>query len=432
MTQATVVLDVLSLTVWAAVGIFLAVTIALVLILLIAKKYLVSSGKVKITINSDTEIEVESGASILSSLAAENVFLSSACGGKGSCGQCRVQVYSGGGEILPTETVHFSRKEIKDHWRLGCQVKVKSDMSIGVPASVMSVKEWECTVLSNNNVATFIKEFIVTLPPGEHMDFIPGSYAQIKIPPYSIDYDKDIDKASIGDEYLPSWEKFGLFGLKVSNAETTVRAYSMANYPDEGDRIMLTVRIATPPFNPKPEVGFQDVPAGIASSYIFTLKPGDKVIMSGPYGDFHPILDSKNEMMWIGGGAGMAPLRAQIMYMTKTLHTTDRVMNYFYGARALNEVFYLDDFMQLEKDFPNFRFHLALDRPDPAADAAGVKYTPGFVHQMIYDTYLKDHESPEDIEYYMCGPGPMSAAVNKMLDSLGVDQENIHYDNFGG
>ncbi len=432
MTQATVVLDVLSLTVWAAVGIFLAVTIALVLILLIAKKYLVSSGKVKITINSDTEIEVESGASILSSLAAENVFLSSACGGKGSCGQCRVQVYSGGGEILPTETVHFSRKEIKDHWRLGCQVKVKSDMSIGVPASVMSVKEWECTVLSNNNVATFIKEFIVTLPPGEHMDFIPGSYAQIKIPPYSIDYDKDIDKASIGDEYLPSWEKFGLFGLKVSNAETTVRAYSMANYPDEGDRIMLTVRIATPPFKPKPEVGFQDVPAGITSSYIFTLKPGDKVIMSGPYGDFHPILDSKNEMMWIGGGAGMAPLRAQIMYMTKTLHTTDRVMNYFYGARALNEVFYLDDFMQLEKDFPNFRFHLALDRPDPAADAAGVKYTPGFVHQMIYDTYLKDHESPEDIEYYMCGPGPMSAAVNKMLDSLGVDQENIHYDNFGG
>ena len=432
MTQATVVLDVLSLTVWAAVGIFLAVTIALVLILLIAKKYLVSSGKVKITINSDTEIEVESGASILSSLAAENVFLSSACGGKGSCGQCRVQVYSGGGEILPTETVHFSRKEIKDHWRLGCQVKVKSDMSIGVPASVMSVKEWECTVLSNNNVATFIKEFIVTLPPGEHMDFIPGSYAQIKIPPYSIDYDKDIDKASIGDEYLPSWEKFGLFGLKVSNAETTVRAYSMANYPDEGDRIMLTVRIATPPFKPKPEVGFQDVPAGIASSYIFTLKPGDKVIMSGPYGDFHPILDSKNEMMWIGGGAGMAPLRAQIMYMTKTLYTTDRVMNYFYGARALNEVFYLDDFLQLEKDFPNFRFHLALDRPDPAADAAGVKYTPGFVHQVIYDTYLKDHESPEDIEYYMCGPGPMSAAVNKMLDSLGVDQENIHYDNFGG
>ncbi len=432
MTLTTVVLDVLSLTVWTAVGVFLAVTIALVLILLVAKRYLVSSGKVKITVNSDAEIEVESGASLLSSLATQNVFLPSACGGKGSCGQCKVQVFSGGGEILPTETVHFSRKEIKDHWRLGCQVKVKSDMSIGVPASVMSVKEWECTVLSNNNVATFIKEFIVTLPPGEHMDFLPGSYAQIKIPPYSIDYDKDIDKASIGEEYLPSWEKFGLFGLKAVNTETTVRAYSMANYPEEGDRIMLTVRIATPPFKPKPEVGFQDVPPGIASSYIFTLKPGDKVIMSGPYGDFHPIFDSKNEMMWIGGGAGMAPLRAQIMYMTKTLHTTDRVMNYFYGARALNEVFYLDDFLQLEKDFPNFKFHLALDRPDPAADAAGVKYTPGFVHQVIYDTYLKNHESPEDIEYYMCGPGPMSAAVNKMLDSLGVDPESIHYDNFGG
>ncbi|MDE5648129.1 MAG: NADH:ubiquinone reductase (Na(+)-transporting) subunit F [Muribaculaceae bacterium] len=432
MTEATVVLDVLSLTVWTAVGVFLAVTIALVLILLVAKRYLVSSGKVKITVNSDAVVEVESGGSLLSSLAAQNVFLPSACGGKGSCGQCKVQVFEGGGEILPTETVHFSRKEVKDHWRLGCQVKVKSDMSIGVPASVMSVKEWECTVLSNKNVATFIKEFIVTLPPGEHMDFLPGSYAQIKIPPYSIDYDKDIDKSSIGEEYLPSWEKFGLFGLKAVNTETTVRAYSMANYPEEGDRIMLTVRIATPPFKPKPEVGFQDVPPGIASSYIFTLKPGDKVIMSGPYGDFHPIFDSKNEMMWIGGGAGMAPLRAQIMYMTKTLHTTDRVMNYFYGARALNEVFYLDDFLQLEKDFPNFKFHLALDRPDPAADAAGVKYTPGFVHQVIYDTYLKNHEAPEDIEYYMCGPGPMSAAVNKMLDSLGVDPGNIHYDNFGG
>ena len=247
-----------------------------------------------------------------------------------------------------------------------------------------------------------------------------------------MDYDKDIDKESIGAEYLPAWEKFGLFGLKCVNTEETVRAYSMANYPAEGDRIMLTVRIATPPFKPKPAVGFMDVNPGIASSYIFTLKPGDKVLMSGPYGDFHPIYDSGKEMMWIGGGAGMAPLRAQIMHLTRTLHTTDRVMNYFYGARALNEVFYLDDFLQLQKDFPNFHFHLALDRPDPAADAAGVAYTPGFVHQVIFDTYLKNHEAPEDIEYYMCGPGPMSAAVNKMLDSLGVDPENIHYDNFGG
>ena len=305
-------------------------------------------------------------------------------------------------------------------------------MKIEVPSSVLDIKEYECTVVSNKNVATFIKEFIVALPEGAHMDFIPGSYAQIKIPPYSMDYDKDIDKALIGDEYLPAWEKFGLFTLKCHNDETTVRAYSMANYPAEGDRFMLTVRIATPPFKPKPEVGFQDVMPGIASSYIFTLKPGDKVMMSGPYGDFHPIFDSKKEMMWIGGGAGMAPLRAQIMHMTKTLHTRDREMHYFYGARALNEVFYLDDFLNLEKEYPNFHFHLALDRPDPAADAAGVKYTPGFVHQVIYDTYLKNHENPEDIEYYMCGPGPMSKAVEGMLDSLGVDPENIHYDNFGG
>ena len=236
----------------------------------------------------------------------------------------------------------------------------------------------------------------------------------------------------IGDEYLPAWQKFGLFDLKCQNTEETVRAYSMANYPAEGDRIMLTVRIATPPFKPKPAVGFQDVMPGIASSYIFTLKPGDKVTMSGPYGDFHPIFNSKKEMIWVGGGAGMAPLRAQIMHMTKTLHTTDRKMSYFYGARALNEVFYLQDFLELEKEFPNFKFHLALDRPDPAADAAGVKYTAGFVHQVMYETYLKDHDAPEDIEYYMCGPGPMSAAVVRMLTDLGVEEESILYDNFGG
>ena len=419
-------------TLLSGIGIFLAITLLLVIVLFVAKRYLVSSGMVTVTINDDKNVEVESGRPLLSALATENVFLPSACGGKGSCAQCRVRVTEGGGEILPTEAVHFTRKEIKDNWRLACQVKVKNDLDIKVPASVLDIKEYECTVVSNNNVATFIKEFIVALPPGEHMNFIPGSYAQIKIPPFTIDYDKDIDKTSIGSEYLPAWEKFGLFNLRCVNPETTVRAYSMANYPAEGDRFMLTVRIATPPFKPKPEVGFMDVNPGIASSYIFTLKPGDKVMMSGPYGDFHPIFDSKNEMMWIGGGAGMAPLRAQIMHMTKTLHTTDRKMNYFYGARALNEVFYLDDFLKLEKEFPNFKFHLALDRPDPAADAAGVKYTPGFVHQVIYDTYLKNHESPEDIEYYMCGPGPMSNAVNNMLDSLGVDPASIHYDNFGG
>ena len=347
----------------ASIGVFLVTILVLVIILLVAKKFLVTSGKVKLTINGENQLEVESGSTLLNTLAVNNIFLSSACGGKGSCGQCKCQVLEGGGEILPSEVGHFSRKQQKDHWRLGCQVKVKGDMAIKVPESVLGVKEYECTVISNKNVATF-------------------------------------------------------------------RAYSMANYPAEGDVFMLTVRIATPPFKPD-RSGFMDVNPGIASSYIFTLKPGDKVLMSGPYGDFHPIFNSKKEMIWVGGGAGMAPLRAQIMHMTRTLNTRDREMHYFYGARALNEVFYLQDFLQLEKDFSNFHFHLALDRPDPAADAAGVKYTPGFVHQVMYETYLKNHEAPEDIEYYMCGPGPMSKAVVNMLDSLGVDSSSIMYDNFG-
>ena len=425
-------LEINSVSILSSLIVFLVVILLLVIILLVAKKYLVASGNVKVLLNGEKEMEIGAGGSLLSAMANAGVFLPSACGGKGSCAQCKCQVLEGGGEILPTEMVHFSRKQIKDNWRLGCQVKVKGDLSLKVDESVLGVKEWECEVISNKNVATFIKEFIVALPPGEHMDFVPGSYAQIKIPKYKMDYDKDIDKSLIGDEYLPAWQNFGLFGLKCENTEETIRAYSMANYPAEGDRIMLTVRIATPPFKPKEQGGgFQDVMPGIASSYIFTLKPGDKVTMSGPYGDFHPIFDSKNEMMWIGGGAGMAPLRAQIMHLTKTLKTTDRKMSYFYGARALNEVFYLEDFLQIEKDFPNFSFHLALDRPDPAADVAGVKYTPGFVHNVIYETYLKDHDAPEDIEYYMCGPGPMSKAVENMLDSLGVPKENLMYDNFG-
>ena len=374
----------------ASIGVFLGIILLLVVILLVAKQYLTPSGKVKITINGEKELEVEQGSTLLNTLSVNGIYLSSACGGKGSCGQCKCQVVEGGGEILPSEKGHFSRKQQQDHWRLGCQVKVKGDLGIKIDESVLGVKEWECEVISNKNVATFIKEFIVALPKGEHMDFVPGSYAQIKIPKFEMDYNKDIDKDLIGPEYLPAWEKFGLFGLKCKNTEETIRAYSMANYPAEGDRIMLTVRIATPPFKPKDQgPGFMDVNPGIASSYIFTLKPGDKVTMSGPYGDFHPIFDSKKEMIWVGGGAGMAPLRAQIMHMTKTLHTTDRELHYFYGARALNEVFYLQDFQQLEKDFPNFHFHLALDRPDPAADAAGVKYTAGFVHNVMYETYLK-------------------------------------------
>ena len=421
----------ISTTVLASALVFLVLTLLLVILLLVAKHYLVPSGKVKININNGTkELEVNSGNTLLNTLHENGVMLSSACGGKGSCGQCKVQVTEGGGQILPTEVPHFSRKEQMDHWRLGCQVKVKDSMSIQVPDSVLSVKEYECTVVSNKLVSSFIKEFIVALPPGEHMDFIPGSYAQIRIPEYEMDYDKDIDKESLG-EYLPTWEKFGLFSLKCRNDEATVRAYSMANYPAEGDRFMLTVRIATPPFKPKPATGFMDVMPGIASSYIFTLKPGDKVIKSGPYGDFHPIFDSKKEMIWVGGGAGMAPLRAQILHMTRTLNTRDREMHYFYGARSLSEVFYLEDFLQLEKDFPNFHFHLALDRPDPVADEAGVKYTAGFVAPVMRDTYLANHEAPEDCEYYMCGPGMMSQTVNEVLDSLGVDPSSIHYDNFG-
>lgn len=425
-----------------SIAVFLGIVLLLVALLLIVRNKLLPKGKVKITINGEKELEVQPGNSLMVTLADEKVFLPSACGGKGNCGQCKCRVMEGGGTILPTEVGFFSRKQIQEHWRLGCQVKVKEDLKIVVPQSVLDVKEYECTVVSNRNVATFIKEFKVQLPAGEHMDFIPGSYAQIRIPKFNLNY-ADFDKELIGAEYLPSWEKFKMFDLRCVNTEPTIRAYSMANYPAEGDIFMLTVRIATPPFKPD-RSGFMNVNPGVASSYIFSLKPGDKVYMSGPFGEFH-VKEHKDtgrgttgcetrlpEMIWIGGGAGMAPLRAQIMHLTRTLNVRDREMHYFYGSRALNEVFYLDDFRQLEKDFPNFHFHLALDRPDPAADAAGVPYTPGFVHNVMYDTYLKDHRAPEDIEYYMCGPGPMSAAVVNMLDNLGVAPENILYDDFGG
>ncbi len=421
----------------ASIGVFLVIILLLVVILLVAKNFLVASGKVKININGDNEIEVESGSSLLSTLAAEGIFLPSACGGKGSCGQCKCQIVEGGGEILPSEKGHFSRKQQQDHWRLGCQAKVKGDLKIKVDDSVMGVKEWECEVIGNKNVATFIKEYKVALPKGEHMDFEPGSYAQIRIPAFELDYNKDFDKGLIGDTYLPAWEKFGLFGLKCKNEEPTIRAYSMANYPDEGDIITLNVRIATPPFKPKDQgPGFMDVMPGIASSYIFSLKPGDKVIMSGPYGEFRPQYGTGREMIWVGGGAGMAPLRAQIMHMLKgngiAPEDRQRPMHYFYGARALEEIPFLDDFLALEKEFPNFHFHLALDRPDPKADAAGIKYTAGFVAPVMGDTYLKAHEAPEDCEYYLCGPPMMAKTVLDLLHSLGVEDEMIRFDNFGG
>lgn len=416
----------------SSVGVFLAVILLLVVILLLAKRFLSPSGKVTITINGDKQLNVDQGSSIMATLNENGIYLPSACGGKASCGQCKLQVLSGGGEILDSERPHFTRKQIKENWRLGCQCKVKGDMSVKVPESVMGVKEWECTVLSNKNVSSFIKEFKVALPPGEHMDFVPGSYAQIKIPAYDcIDYDKDFDKNDIGEDYIAAWKNFNIFSLKAHNPEPTIRAYSMANYPAEGDIITLTVRIATTPFKPRPEVGFQDVPTGIGSSYIFSLKPGDKVMMSGPYGDFHPNFESKREMIWIGGGAGMAPLRAQIMHMTKTLHCTDREMHFFYGARSLTEAFFLEDFWELEKEFPNFHMHLSLDRQDPKADELGVKYYTGFAVNCIRDTYLKDHDAPEDCEYYLCGPPMLIKTVTDYLDSLGVEPESIMYDNFG-
>ena len=417
----------------ASIAVFLAVILVLVVVLLVAKKYLSPSGKVKLTVNGDTVLEVEQGDSVMNTLNDNGIHLPSACGGKASCAQCTLQILKGGGEILDSERPHFSRKEIKDNWRLGCQAKIKGDMEVKVPESVMGVKEWECTVIGNRNVATFIKEFKVALPEGEHMDFEPGSYAQISIPAFEMDYDKDIDKQLIGDTYLPAWQKFGLFSLKCTNPEPTIRAYSMANYPDEGDIITLNVRIATPPFKPKDQgPGFIDVNPGIASSYIFSLKPGDKVVMSGPYGEFHPHYGTGREMIWVGGGAGMAPLRAQIMHMLKTKNCRDREMHYFYGARALEEIPFLDDFLQLEKDFSNFHFHLALDRPDPKADAAGIKYTPGFVAPVMGDTYLKQHEAPEDCEYYLCGPPMMAKTVLDLLPSLGVEDDMISFDNFGG
>ncbi|MEE1287914.1 MAG: NADH:ubiquinone reductase (Na(+)-transporting) subunit F [Bacteroidaceae bacterium] len=416
-----------------SIAVFLVIILVLVIILLVAKKYLSPSGNVTITINGKDKVSVAQGGSLLSTMSEQGIFLPSACGGKGSCGQCKVQVPAGGGEILDSEKGHFTRKQVKENWRLGCQCKVKSDMEIKVDDSVMGVKEWECTVIGNRNVATFIKEYKVALPPGEHMDFEPGSYAQIKIPAFQIDYDKDFDKSLIGDTYLPAWKNFGLFNLKCVNDTPTIRAYSMANYPDEGDIITLNVRIATPPFKPKEQgPGFMDVNPGIASSYIFSLKPGDKVVMSGPYGEFRPNYDTGREMIWVGGGAGMAPLRAQIMHMLKTRQCRDRQMHYFYGARALEEIPFLDDFLALEKEFDNFHFHLALDRPDPKADAAGIKYTAGFVAPVMGDTYLKQHESPEDCEYYLCGPPMMAKTVLDLLDSLGVEKDMIHFDDFGG
>ena len=424
----------MSLTIIAAAAAITVVTLILTVLLLWVKAKLSPKGAVKIDINNGKyNLDVQPGGNLMNTLAEQNIFLPSACGGKANCGQCKVKVNEGGGTILPTETGFFTRKQIKDNWRLGCQVKVKENLKIEVPDSALSVKKLECEVISNDNVATFIKEFTVKLPEGEHLEFKSGEYIQIDIPAYELDF-KDID---VAPEYRADWEKFGFFNLHSSNPVPTIRAYSMASYPGEKGIIKLNVRIATPPFDrsvPR-EQGPKLLPVnpGIASSYVFTRKPGDKVMISGPYGEFLlPKDDPDNvEYIFVGGGAGMAPLRSHIMQLFKTLKT-GRKVSFFYGARALVEAFYLEDFAELEKEFPNFKFHLALDRPDPAADAAGVKYTAGFVHNVMYETYLKDHETPEDIKYFMCGPPMMVASVNRLLDSLGVPPENVLYDNFGG
>ena len=408
---------------------FLVVTLLLVGLLLFAKAKLTPSGTVKIDINNGSKVlEVAPGGSLLGTLGNEKIFLPSACGGKGSCGQCKCRVMEGGGTILPTEVGFFNRKQILNNWRLGSQVQVKEDMKIEVPESALSVKKWECEVISNNNVATFIKEFCVKIPDGETLNYRSGGYIQVDVPAITVDY-KDID---VDPQFREDWEKMGVYNLKMVNPTPTLRAYSMATYPAEGNIIKLNVRIATPPFD-RVKGGFADVNPGICSSYIYSLKPGDKVTISGPYGEFF-VPDNcpdDQEFVFIGGGAGMAPMRSHIMHLFKT-EKTNRKVNFFYGARSLKEAFYLEDYAQIEKEFPNFKFHLALDRPDPEADKAGVPYVAGFVHNVLYETYLKNHEAPEDILYLMCGPPMMAQSVVNLLDSLGVPSENILFDNFGG
>ncbi len=421
-------------TVFSAIAVIIIVTLFLVILLLVVKDRITPKGTINIDINNGKKVlAVNPGGNLMNTLAEQKIFLPSACGGKANCGQCKVQVFEGGGEILPTETGFFNRKQIKDGWRLGCQVKVKDNLKIQVAESALSVKKVECEVISNKNVSTYIKEFTIRLPEGEHLEFKSGEYIQIDIPEFHA-YFKDMD---VDPEYRGDWEKYGFFNLETVNTEPTIRAYSMASYPGEKNIIKLNVRIATPPFDrsvPK-EQGPKLLPVspGIASSYVFSRKPGDKVVVSGPYGEFLlPENDPDSlEYVFVGGGAGMAPLRSHIMELFKTLKT-GRKVSFFYGARALVEAFYLEDFAEIEKEFPNFKFHLALDRPDPVADKAGVKYTAGFVHQVMYETYLKEHETPEDIKYFMCGPPMMVASVNNLLDSLGVPKENILYDDFGG
>lgn len=412
-------------TIITSVAVFLSFNLLLVYIILFAKSKLTPSGLVKITINGAEQLETEAGSSLLTTLSQKKIFLPSACGGGGTCAMCKCQVLSGGGEILTTELPYFTRKEQQTNWRLGCQVKVKQDMEIVIPEEVMGIKKWECEVVSNDNVATYIKELVVKLPEGEFLDFQSGCYIQLDVPVCEIDFRNDLFK--IDDRFKDDYDKYRIWDLKMKNPEPIFRAYSMANHPAEGNIIMLNIRLATPPFDRK-KGGFMDVNPGICSSYVFSLKPGDKVMMAGPFGDFH-IKKTKKEMIYIGGGAGMAPLRSHLFHLFHTEKERDRKITFWYGGRSSREVFYTDHFRDIEKDFPNFKYNIALSEPLPEDNWTG--YT-GFIHQVLYDNYLKEHPAPEDVEYYLCGPPMMNAAVFRMLDDLGVPPENIAFDDFGG
>ncbi len=424
-----------------SIVVFFVVIFLLVSILLGAKAKLAPSGPVTLDINGETK-EVESGNTLLTTLSNEKIFLPSACGGGGTCAMCKCQVLEGGGEILPTEVGYFTRKEVQENWRLGCQVKVKNDMTIKVPEEIFGIKKWECEVVSNYNVASFIKEFVVKLPEGENLDFQAGGYIQIDVPVCEVDF-KDIDITShpkLGRDpmdFKSEWDKFGLWDLKMKNDEPIFRAYSMANHPAEGNIIMLNIRIATPPWD-RAKNQWMDVNPGICSSFVFGCKPGDKVTISGPYGEFF-IKDTGSEMLYIGGGAGMAPMRSHLFHLFHTLKT-GRKVSYWYGGRSKRELFYLDDFENIEKQFPNFQFHVVLSEPLPEDnwtekkdinDEEGDGFL-GFVHQAVIDQYLNDHPEPEEIEFYFCGPPLMNAAVLKMCDDWGVPPENVAFDDFGG
>jgi len=434
-------MDLTLITIISSIVVFLIITLLLVGALLGVKSKLLPSGPVSLMINGEEKVEVSSGGTLLSTLGDNKIFLPSACGGGGTCIQCRCQVIEGGGELLPTEEPHFSRKEVSEGWRLGCQVKVKEDMVINVPEEVFGIKKWEAKVVRNWNVASFIKEFVVEIP--EEMGYKAGGYIQIEIPKCEINY-KDIDISAHPDEHPKDvqkfkleWDKFNLWNLNMKNSDTVERAYSMASYPAEGKEIMLNVRIATPPWD-RNKNDWMTVNPGIASSYIFSKKAGDKVTISGPYGEFF-INDSDSEMLYVGGGAGMAPMRSHLYHLFRTLKT-GRTVTFWYGGRSKRELFYVDHFKALEKDFENFKFYIALSEPleednwkekKSLDDKDGEGFT-GFVHQVVIDNYLNYHESPEDIEVYFCGPPLMNQAVEKMADDFGIPPENVRFDDFGG